>query len=63
MRIFAFIKVAKESYIEGSRSIAPILNETNNIQITLLKKNIIGAVNSRNASSISLPNGLKIEFQ
>ena len=38
---FAFIKVKKAGYITGSRSIVPVSNWTNDIQITLLEKNIL----------------------
>lgn len=59
---FAFIKVKKAGYITGSRSIVPVSNGTNDIQITLLEKNIIGTVSSGEISEVSLPNGAKVEF-
>jgi len=60
---FAFIKATKNGYIQGSRSIVPTPNGTNDVQITLLEKNIIATVNSGEASEVSLPNGAKVSFQ
>ena len=59
---FAFIKVKKAGYITGSRSIVPVSNGTNDIQITLLEKNITGTVSSGEISEVSLSNGAKVEF-
>jgi len=60
---FAFIKASKNGYIQGSRTLVPVPNGTNDVQITLLDKNIVGTVNSGEASEVSLPNGAKVQFQ
>ncbi|WP_452598313.1 hypothetical protein [Pontimicrobium sp. MEBiC01747] len=60
---FALIKATKEGYVLGSKVIIPDQNGVNNIKITLLKKDIIGSVNSGENSEISLPNGSKVTFQ
>ncbi|QHI35128.1 Internalin-A [Kordia antarctica] len=60
---FAYVKAEKDGYIAGSRTVVPIPNSTNDIQITLLTKNIIGSVTSGSASSISLSNGSEVTFQ
>ena len=60
---FAFVKAERDGYLSGSRTIVPIANGTNDVQIQLLENNIIGSVNSGNKSSVSLPNGSKVEFQ
>jgi len=60
---FAFIKATKNGYIQGSRSLVPTPNGTNDVQITLLEKNIVGMVGSGEASEVSLPNGAKVQFQ
>ena len=60
---FAFIKATKNGYIQGSRSLIPTANGTNDVQITLLEKNIVGTINSGEASEVFLPNGSKVSFQ
>jgi len=60
---FAFVKATKNGYIQGSRSLVPTPNGTNDIQITLLDKNIVGTVNSGEISEAVLPNGAKLQFQ
>jgi len=60
---FAYIKASKTGYINGSRTIIPTLNETNDIQITLLERDVIGSVSSGVSSEVTLPNGSKVEFQ
>jgi len=60
---FAFVSARKIGYINGSKTILPASNGVNDIQITLLKKEIIGSVSSGENSEITLPNGSKVEFQ
>jgi len=60
---FAYVKVSKVGYINGSRVVVPTTNGTNDIQITLLKKNTIATISSGTASEVSLPNGSKVVFQ
>ena len=60
---FAFVSASKTGYINGSKTILPTPNGVNDIQITLLKKEIIGSVSSGENSEITLPNGSKVEFQ
>lgn len=59
---FAYVKAEKEGYILGSRTIVPTPNATNDIQITLLTKNVVGSVNSGETASISLQNGAEVTF-
>jgi len=60
---FAYVKASKFGYISGSRAVVPSVNGTNDIQITLLKKNTIATVASGITSEVSLPNGSKVAFQ
>jgi len=60
---FAYVKAEKDGYILGSRTIVPTPNATNDIQITLLTKNVIGSVTSGNTDSVSLQNGAEVTFQ
>ncbi|WP_299683070.1 hypothetical protein [uncultured Dokdonia sp.] len=46
----AFFKVRKEGYILGSRALIPAVNTINDVQITLLEKNIVTTVQSGIAS-------------
>ncbi|NQY05517.1 MAG: hypothetical protein HRT68_04740 [Flavobacteriaceae bacterium] len=59
---FGYITAEKEGYILGSRAVVPTPNGTNDIQIRLLKKNVIGTVTSGVESEVSLPNGSKVKF-
>lgn len=59
---FAHIKAKKEGYIDGSRVVIPKLEGENRIQIFMYKKEIIASVNSGEFSTVSLPNGAKINF-
>ncbi|WP_156168480.1 leucine-rich repeat domain-containing protein [Kordia zhangzhouensis] len=58
---FAYIKASKEGYIDGSRTVIPN-GETNRVKIILFKKEIIASVNSGEFSTVSLPNGTKVNF-
>jgi len=60
---FGYVKASKSGYINGSRAVVPSVNGTNDIQITLLKKNTIATVASGIVSEVSLPNGSKVAFQ
>ncbi|NQY05660.1 MAG: carboxypeptidase regulatory-like domain-containing protein [Flavobacteriaceae bacterium] len=60
---FAYVKASKEGYIDGSRAIMPSQGVPNDIQITLLEKNIVGSVTSGASSSVNLTNGAKVSFQ
>jgi hypothetical protein len=60
---FAYIKAEKNGYINGSRALVPTTNGINDVQITLLEKNIVATVSSGSESEVSLPNGAKVSFQ
>ncbi|MDV7188312.1 hypothetical protein R3X25_13540 [Lutibacter sp. TH_r2] len=60
---FAHIKASKAGYINGSRTLIPLQNASNNIRITLIKKIIVDSINSGEISEIGLPNGAKVVFQ
>jgi len=59
---FALIKASKNGYIQASRALIPNSNSTNNVQITLLEKNIVGSISSGNASEVNLSNGSSVTF-
>ncbi len=59
---FAYIKVQKEGYINGSRVVIPKTTGENRIDIVLLKKDITASVTSGEFSEVSLPNGAKVNF-
>ncbi|MEP5340635.1 MAG: hypothetical protein ABJL44_12895 [Algibacter sp.] len=59
---FVFVKASKDGYIKGFRSLVPTSEGSNDIQITLLKKNVIGTVTSGEASEVSMSNGSKVTF-
>ncbi|NQY05275.1 MAG: hypothetical protein HRT68_03465 [Flavobacteriaceae bacterium] len=58
---FAYLKASKDGYINGSRAVVPVPNGTNDIQITLLPKTVVGSVNSGATSSVSLGDS-KVSF-
>jgi len=60
---FAFVKANKQGYINGSRAVVPTPNGSNDIQITLLEKNIVGMVSSGSESEVTMPNGSTVNFQ
>ena len=60
---FAYIKANKQGFITGSRAIVPTPNGSNDIQITLLEKNIVGTVSSGSESEVAMPNGSLVRFQ
>lgn len=51
---FAFVKVSKDGYIPGSRALIPDLNTANDIQITLLEKNIVTTIQAGESSIATL---------
>ncbi len=59
---FAFIKASKDGYIQASRALVPNSNSTNDVQITLLEKNIVSNISSGNPSELNLVNGSSITF-
>lgn len=59
---FAYIKTKKEGYINGSRVVIPKLEGENRIIISMYKKEIVASVNSGEFSTVSLPNGTKVNF-
>jgi len=60
---FAFVKANKQGYINGSRAVVPVPNGSNDIQITMLEKNIIGTVSSGSESEVTMTNGSIVRFQ
>ncbi|MGV6832727.1 MAG: hypothetical protein ACWA5P_14340 [bacterium] len=58
---FAFIKVSKPDYLKGFKSIVPTKQGTVAVQVTLLKKNYMGTVESGAPSSLERF-GRKISF-
>ena len=51
---FAFLKVSKDGYISGSRALIPDVNTANDIQVTLLEKNIVATVLAGESSTAIL---------
>lgn len=47
---FAFLKISKDGYIPGSRALIPDINTPNDIQVTLLEKNIVATVQAGESS-------------
>jgi len=60
---FAYVKASKQGYINGSRAVVPTPNGSNDIQITLLEKNIVGTVSSGSESEVTMSNGSIVSFQ
>ncbi len=58
---FAFIKVQKNGFLDGSRSVVPT-DGMNQIKVMLIANTPIAAINSGQNSEINLPNGTKITF-
>ncbi|HET8839523.1 MAG TPA: carboxypeptidase-like regulatory domain-containing protein [Flavobacteriaceae bacterium] len=56
---FAYITATKPGFTNGSRAVVPS-NGTNKITIMLLDATVIGAVQSGNTESISMPNGASV---
>ena len=58
---FAYVKASKEGYIHGSRAIIPAPSGINDIQITLLERNIVDIITSGQESEV-IYNGSKVQF-
>jgi len=59
---FVYVKASKQGYINGSRAVVPTPNGSNDIQITLLEKNIVGTVSPGIESEVTMPNGSIVRF-
>lgn len=58
---FAFLKVSKEGYIPGSRALIPDINTVNDIQVTLLEKNVVATIQT-GGSSIAVSGESSVTF-
>ena len=58
---FAYVKAFKSGYLNGSRTIVPVTDGVNDIQITLLQKNVIETIGSGTESEV-LFNDIKTIF-
>lgn len=58
---FAYLKVTKAGYINGSRSLVPT-EGVNQVKIMLLTASIVSTINSGSSSDVVLPNGTKVAF-
>ncbi|MBW2962676.1 hypothetical protein [Mesonia aestuariivivens] len=59
---FAYIKVTKTGYVNGSRAVVPTQG-TNHIEVMLLEKNITATIQSGNAAVVNTDDGAKVEFE
>nr|WP_321243249.1 hypothetical protein [uncultured Psychroserpens sp.] len=59
---FAYVKAFKNGYIKGSRVVIPKTDGVNRIDITLFKKEVTAVINSGESSTVSEPNGTKVNF-
>ena len=59
---FALIKANKYNYLKGAKVVVPTIDGTNDVQITLLRKNILGIVTSGVESEVVMTNGAKVSF-
>ena len=57
---FAFIKASKEGFVHGSKTLVPLNDEVNYIEIVLLEVNTTETINSDEISEILLNNGSKV---
>ena len=58
---FAYIKVEKNGYIDGSRTVVPTEGD-NRINIMMIPETITSTISSGTHSTVSLPNGTEINF-
>ncbi len=58
----AFVKLTKTGYFTGFRTFTPTENATNNVEVTLIKKNVVGNFNSANGGQVSVSSGGSINF-
>ena len=59
---FAYVTVQKDGYINGSRALIPSETEVNNVEIMLLKEDIIATITTGETASVNLPNGTAVSF-
>lgn len=59
---FAYVTVERDGYIKGSRAVTPSATEVNNIEIMLLKEDVIATISSGEAATVNLPNGTEVFF-
>ena len=59
---FAYVKAYKDGYIKGSRAVIPTRNQTSDIQITLLRKEVTAVISSGTENTVNLSNGAKVTF-
>lgn len=59
---WANIKVEKEGYFIGSRSLAPTAGSTNSVEIMLLTEEIIGSFSAATGGTVTLASGAKVEI-
>jgi len=60
---FAYIKASKENFINGSRTMIPLIDEINRLEIIMLEKNIIDTVNSGEIKDVQIEGGGKVTLQ
>jgi len=58
---FAYVRVVKSGYFEGSRALVPTLGK-NNVRIMMIPATPIATVNSGESGTVELPDGSKIVF-
>ena len=58
---FGYIKVRKDGYLNGSRSISTAIG-TNNVKISLLRKEVFQTVPANSPATLELPNGASLEL-
>ncbi len=58
---FAYIRVSKTGFMDGSRALIPT-SGTNNVKITLIPATITGTVSSGQSGEVALPSGTKVLF-
>ena len=58
----AFVKVTLPGYFTGIRTISPSANATNNVEIILIKKVVIGNFASATGGAVPIPSGGNINF-
>ncbi|MGV6832730.1 MAG: hypothetical protein ACWA5P_14355 [bacterium] len=58
---FAYVKVSKEGYLLGTRTIVPSTSSSNHIAITLLEKNVVATIESSEETTVTF-NDSKVTF-
>ncbi len=59
---FAYITAEKDGYIKGSRALVPDQNDTNQIRIILIEKEVVETIASGQSSTVNLTNGTSVSF-